>query len=140
MSPSETPQHDYAAPVRQHWHAYSYNGRSYSDAMIRRGEVPANYPPIEIVHWLRRPANEAVETFRDIEKAASWLEGELTQNPAMDEDHFPVEERLRYSRETLAQEAGNDVVYGYYSKSQQYVSRALIACPRERGDSCPYGD
>ncbi|MDT9690306.1 hypothetical protein Q5762_18560 [Streptomyces sp. P9(2023)] len=40
--------------------------------------------------------------------------------------------------ETLRLTAGNDVVYGYYSKSQQYVSRSLIACPRADGQPCPY--
>ncbi|MFD7259288.1 hypothetical protein [Streptomyces sp. NPDC059874] len=125
--------------MTQHWHAFAYTGRSYPDALIRRREVPANYPPIEIKHWLDRPASQVVDTFRDIESAVSWLEGELTQNPAADEEHFSVVDRLEYSRETLGLKAGNDVVYGYYSKAQQYVSRALIACPRGETRSCPYG-
>ncbi|MFE7463135.1 hypothetical protein ACFU6R_03385 [Streptomyces sp. NPDC057499] len=125
--------------MKQHWHAYSYTGRSYGDGLIRRGEVPANYPPIEIKDWLKRPANQVVETFHEVDPAVTWLETELSQNPHLDEESFPLKERLQYSRDTLEQTAGNDVVYGYYSKGQQYVSRALIACPRKEFPSCPYG-
>ncbi|MFJ8668110.1 hypothetical protein [Streptomyces sp. NPDC093600] len=125
--------------MTHHWHAYAYTGRSYSDTAIRRAEVPANYPPIEIVNWLKRPVDQVVATYRDVEEAVSWIEGELTQNAPLDQEHFPWWERLQRNRETLLQAAGNDVVHGYYSKAQQYVSRALIACPREAGQTCPYG-
>ncbi|MFD4374738.1 hypothetical protein [Streptomyces sp. NPDC058486] len=125
--------------VRRHWHAYAYTGRSYPDSAIRRGEVPAEYPPIEIKDWLRRPAGQVVATYSDVDAAVSWLEGELTRNPPVDQEHFPVWDRLLRCRETLLLAAGCDVVQGYYSKAQQYVSRALVVCPRGEGDSCPYG-
>ncbi|WP_146610435.1 hypothetical protein [Streptomyces sp. AC1-42W] len=125
--------------MTQHWHAYSYTGRSYSDGLIRRGEVPSNYPPIEIKNWLTRPADHVMNTFHDVEKAMTWLEEELSQNPHVEEALFPLADRLQYSRDTLDQTAGNDVVHGYYSKAQQYISRALIACPREGFPICPYG-
>lgn len=115
-----------------HWHAYSYTGRSYSDAMIRRGEVPAAYPPIEIKNWLGKPVSYIAGTFTEIEPAVDWLAAELANHPPRDVESFPAKERLAYSRLTLQQTAGNDVVYGYYSKAEQYVSRALIACPRRR--------
>ncbi|MFC7791946.1 hypothetical protein [Streptomyces cinereoruber] len=130
---------DDGGPASRHWHAYAYTGRSYPDSAIRRGEVPADHPPIEIKDWLRRPAAQVVATYTGVEEAASWIEGELTQNPPVDQEHFPVWDRLQRVRETLRLTAGNDVVLGYYSKAQQYVSRALIACLREDGDSCPYG-
>lgn len=139
MSPEDGAQPGYPAAVEQHWHAYSYNGRSYPDGMTRRGEVPSNYPTIEVKNWLARPAAQVVNTFHDVEKAVSWLEGELSQNPHVEEASFPLADRLQYSRDTLNQSAGNDVVYGYYSKGQQYVSRALIACPRDGFPACPYG-
>ncbi|MEU6976522.1 MULTISPECIES: hypothetical protein [unclassified Streptomyces] len=125
--------------MTRHWHAYAYTGRSFPDSAIRRGEVPSDYPPIEIKDWLRRPAVQVVATYADAEAAVAWIEGELTQNPPVDQQHFPVWDRLQYVRETLRLTAGDDVVQGYYSKAQQYVSRALIACPRGEGDVCPYG-
>ncbi|MBT2442219.1 hypothetical protein J7E93_19340 [Streptomyces sp. ISL-36] len=132
MSPSEE-------RATRHWHAYAYTGRSYGDGAIRRREVPADYPPIEIKDWLRRPGEQVVATYADVEAAVAWIEGELTQNAPVDLEHFPLWDRLRHTRETLRLAAGSDVVQGYYSKAQQYLSRALITCPREEGQHCPYG-
>ncbi|MGW8767586.1 hypothetical protein ACWGN5_34440 [Streptomyces sp. NPDC055815] len=101
--------------------------------------MPADYPPIEIKDWLRRPAGQVVATYTAVEAAVSWIEGELTQNPPVDQEHFPVWDRLQRVRESLRPAAGCDVVQGYYSKAQQYVSRALITCPRGVGEHCPYG-
>ncbi|WP_282697903.1 hypothetical protein [Streptomyces sp. CC208A] len=136
-----------------HWHAYAYTGRAYTDTEIRRETAPANYPPIEVAHWLRRPRNHVADTFAcspdGLDHALAWLEGELTRNPPVDEEHYPVLERLEGSRSSLtatrstptapATQRAGDAVYGYWSKAGQYVSRALIACPREAGDPCPYG-
>ncbi|MFE4592940.1 hypothetical protein [Streptomyces laurentii] len=123
-----------------HWHAYAYTGRSYPESAIRRGEAPADYPPIEIKDWLARPRAQVRGAFAAVDDAVAWLEGELTQNPPVDEQHFPLWDRLQRSRETLCLASGNDVVHGYYSKAGQYVSRALISCPRPAtGQPCPYG-
>ncbi|MFF4168638.1 hypothetical protein [Streptomyces sp. NPDC001744] len=139
-----------------HWHAYAYTGRKHSDADIRRGTAPVNYPPIEIAHWLRRPATHVADTFaygpEGVDRAVAWLEGELTQNPPLDEEHHPVFERLEGGRRSLMAtttilatgdtptvQRARDAVYGYWSKTGQYVSRAVIACPRGAGDVCPYG-
>lgn len=156
MSHEEMSPDSYAPSVTAHWHAYAYTGRAYSDSEIRRGTAPANYPPIEVAHWLRRPQSHMADTFAygpaGLDEAVAWLEGELTQNPPVDEEHYAVFERLEGSRRSLmatastlatantpaAQRAG-DSVYGYWSKAGQYVSRALIACPRDQGDECPYG-
>ncbi|WP_415949969.1 hypothetical protein [Streptomyces sp. KLOTTS4A1] len=124
-------------PLSPHWHAYAYTGRSYTDALIRRGETPGNYPPIEIKNWLTRPRGHIAATFTEIEEAVSWLKQELVAMPPAGTDFFPIDERLEHSRSTLAQTAGNDVVYGYYSTSGRYVSRALIACPRRGISVCP---
>lgn len=126
-------------PNSPHWHAYSYTGRSYTDALIRRGEAPNNYPPIEIKHWLTRPRDHIVATFTDVEEAVGWLKQQLTAAPPADAAAFPIDDRVERNRATLAQTAGNDVVYGYYSTAGQYVSRALIACPRPDIPMCPEG-
>ncbi|MGA4940602.1 hypothetical protein [Streptomyces cinereoruber] len=101
--------------------------------MIRRGEVPADHPPIEIKDWLRRSAAQVAATYTGVEEAVSWIEGELTQNPPVDQEHFPVWDRLQRVRERLRLTAGNDVVLGYCSKAQQYVSRAHRLPARGRG-------
>ena len=121
-----------------HWHAYCYTGRSYPDSVIRRGETPGNYPPIEIKDWLVRPRAQIAATFSDADSAAGWVQKELEAKPPQDAASFPVADRVAYSRSTLGQTAGSDVVYGYYSAGQ-YVSRALITCPRAGIARCPEG-
>ncbi|MEV5607032.1 hypothetical protein [Streptomyces sp. NPDC052225] len=119
-----------------HWHAYTYGGSTYTDGQIRRGAVPASYPPIEIKDWLTRPRDHIEGTFTEVEEAMSWLKIQLDLAPPVDAKSFPVDDRLDRARATLRQTAGNDVVFGYYTGSRMYVSRALIACPRP-GMSCP---
>jgi hypothetical protein len=115
----------------KHWHAYSYTGRTYTDAMIRQKKVPDSYPPIEIKHWLSKPRKHVVETFTEIAPMLAWLESEMTPMPPRDEEFFPLKERLEYSRQWLS--LGDDVVYGYYSVGAgPWVSRALIFCPRRK--------
>ena len=80
-----------------------------------------------------------METFRDPEEAVTWIEAELSQQPPVDHMSFPIEDRVRRARTTLHQTAANDVVWGYYTASRQYVSRTLIACPRIDVPTCPYG-
>ncbi|MFE1175870.1 hypothetical protein [Streptomyces sp. NPDC058773] len=50
----------------------------------------------------------------------------------MDVEGFTLEERLTYAHAQLAQERGKDVVWGWYAAGSEYVSRALVACPRPK--------
>lgn len=52
------------------------------------------------------------------------------------EASFPLDARMKYVNDDISR--GADAVWGYYSKTLRYVSRALVACPRE-GQRCPYG-
>ncbi|MFJ9128960.1 hypothetical protein ACIRJS_33145 [Streptomyces sp. NPDC102340] len=125
-------------PNPVHWHAYSYIGKSYTDAEIRRGVAPSNYPPIEIKDWLARPRNDITGTFTDVEAAVGWMKQQLTGMPPADTS-CPVEQHLDWIRRTLAQPTGNDVVYGYYTSSGRYAGLAMIACPRPDVGRCPEG-
>lgn len=126
-------------PNPVHWHAYTYTGRSHSDAEIRRGTAPDTYPPVEIKDWLTRPARQIADTFTDVEAAVDWMKQQFTMNPPLGSDDYPLERRLAWIRARLAESAGNDIVYGYYTKAGSYVARALIACPRPDVGSCPKG-
>lgn len=118
--------------MTQHWHAYTYTGRAYSDGQVRKGDAPANFPPFLIEDWLRRSPQHIDTTFTSIDDAVSWLEKALVRYPSLDVEQFPVAVRLTYARDRLLQEAGKDVVWGWYAFSQEYVARALIACPRPK--------
>lgn len=106
-----------------HWHAYVYTGKGYSDSEIRKGLAPSHYPPIEIKN--RKGPGQRLES---LDAAMEWLEGELTTYEPLDAESFPVKERLEYSRGRLQQTAAPEVIYGYWSRSGQYVSRQLFPC------------
>lgn len=117
--------------MTRHWHAYSYTGAAYSDGQIRAGLAPRGYPPVEIMHWLKQSAGY-VDTFTEVPPAVEWLRETLLQHVPLGSENYPIENRLSWARSRLGQEAGCDVVYGYYSVNKRYVSRALISCPRKR--------
>lgn len=118
-----------------HWHAFSYTGYERpADQERIRPENPT--PPLEIAHWLRKPARLVEATFLlgdETTKAREWLEQQLAEYPRGDWD-LPAEAQMRYAQDCL--ERGDDVVWGYYSAKGRYVSRALVCCPRA-GEACP---
>jgi hypothetical protein len=131
--------------VDRHFHAYAYTGRAFTDGEVLKGNAPSNYAPFLIADWLKRPAQQVIETFTEPELAAKWLRGQMEAHPPIDAESFSVDTRIRYAERTLRQDAGADVVWGYYSGGQ-YVSRAMICCPRGKGQqagteriSCPVG-
>jgi hypothetical protein len=72
-----------------------------------------------------------------------WLRGEMERHPPLDSELFSIDTRVGYAEQTLRQDTGADVVWGYYSTSGQYVSRAVIRClqgkaqPGVRPVHCP---
>ncbi|GAA2947961.1 hypothetical protein ACFPN0_15405 [Kitasatospora cinereorecta] len=116
-----------------HWHAYAYTGRAYTDSAVRKGEAPSNYAPFMIKDWLRRPAQQIIESFTEPDVAAKWLRGEMEKAPPLQVASFSIDERVAYAEQTLRQTAGADVVWGYYSSTGQYVSRAVIRCLQGKG-------
>jgi hypothetical protein len=121
--------------VTAHYHAYAYTGKGYSDNQVRarasrdpdvlRKAAPPNYPPLTTgdpgeMQQVARPGS--------LEEAVDWLKGELTAHDPLGSESFPVEDRLAYSRAQLQQTAANIVVYGYWSRSGQYVARRIYPC------------
>lgn len=126
------------APARTaHWHAYAWTGHERPpDSERVRPENP--HPPLEIAHWLRKPARHVVATYGvdQAEAALEWLRTELAAHPRPQRD-LPADVQMAYTEEEVRR--GDDVVWGYYSKGRRYVARVLIACPRRGVDRCPYG-
>ncbi|MFI6524986.1 hypothetical protein [Streptomyces uncialis] len=125
--------------VAQHWHAYEWTGHERPHDSVRID--PSNgTPPLEISHWLRKPARHVVHTFDNSEdgvsRASGWMRKGGEENPALDEAAFGLDARMTYVDDELRR--GADSLWGYYSGRGRYVSRALIACPRG-GTPCPYG-
>ncbi|MET7363165.1 hypothetical protein ABZS76_32675 [Streptomyces sp. NPDC005562] len=111
-----------------HWHAFSYTGKGYTDAEVRKGLAPSAHPRPEISQWVSVMPTLHIFAEDEIDKAMDWLEGELTSQVPQDAEHHPVEDRLQASRRRLDETRNRDVVYGYWSLSKQYCSRGLIAC------------
>ncbi|MFF8773792.1 hypothetical protein [Kitasatospora sp. NPDC015120] len=95
---------------------------------------------MEIKYWLRKSPRLIRGTFKTVDEAVDWMAGELAQYPYPESYGSSDDARLQYVRDTLSLSAGNDVVWGWYPNNSQYVSRALIACPRTAdGIPCPQG-
>ncbi|MFG2183046.1 hypothetical protein ACGFLS_30605 [Streptomyces abikoensis] len=130
--------------VAKHWHGYSWIGNGRPADTERKPENAQ--PPLEIAHWLMKSKSRVAVTFPNNEegqeKALEWMRKCAAEHVYLSEESFPLEERLAYTADDLSR--GADVVWGYYSKGQAYVSRALIACPRPEtaptfARVCPYG-
>ncbi|WP_327385095.1 hypothetical protein [Streptomyces sp. NBC_01207] len=123
----------------RHHHAYAHTGRAFTDGERLKGLAPSTYPPFMIQEWLTRPASNIAETFTDVDLAAKWLRAEMEAHPPMDVQSFGIDARMRHVVETLGQERGADVVWGYYC-GKQMVSRAMISCaPGASRVPCPEG-
>ncbi|WP_428957843.1 hypothetical protein [Streptomyces sp. cg35] len=113
---------------QMHWHAFSYQGRGYTDAEVRRGVAPREHPRSEIAQWIGTMPTVQTFTEDEIDKALDWLEGELTAQVPQDAAHYPIKDRVEASRARMCETTMRDVVYGYWSTSKNYCSRGLIAC------------
>lgn len=119
-----------------HWHAFEWTGHERPADSERRN--PHNrVPPLAIAEWLDKPSSHVLATYGpdEVDSAYAWLEGELKQHPRAAHD-IADDPLLEGARDCLDRKT--DVVWGYWSAKGRYVSRALIACPRE-GRPCPYG-
>ncbi|MFE6871945.1 hypothetical protein ACFVFS_36070 [Kitasatospora sp. NPDC057692] len=95
---------------------------------------------MEVKYWLRKSPRLIRATLKTVDEAVDWMAGELAQHPYPESYGSSDDARLRFVRDTLSLTAGNDVVWGWYPNASQYISRALIACPRTAdGIPCPQG-
>lgn len=118
--------------MTHHWHAYAWTGHALPpDA--ERHDLSGPLPPLQVAHWLRKPADRIAATFTEPGEALGWLEQQLQEVRPVPYD-LPAERRLAWARDEL--ERRGDVVWGYYTAARGYASRAVIACPRE-GERCP---
>ncbi|GGY89085.1 hypothetical protein CP967_31420 [Streptomyces nitrosporeus] len=125
--------------VADHWHAYAWIGHARPDDNARVDPTQP-VPPLEIVHWLKKHSRHVAETFDNTSEGAAsaskWMRAGGEEHEFVSEAAFPLDARMQYVEDDIRR--GADVVWGYYSKTLRYVSRALIACPRD-GQQCPYG-
>ena len=106
-----------------HYHAYAYTGAQYPDTHVRSGRAPKQYLPIEIKDTAG--PNTRLNTLDD---ALTWIEKELTTHEPDTTSPAPLAARLTYARTTLQQTAPGYLVYGYWTRTQQYAARRILRC------------
>ncbi|MFE4856981.1 hypothetical protein [Streptomyces sp. NPDC056670] len=119
-----------------HWHAYAWVGHERPADNIRNDKSQPT-PPLRVGEWLGKPERFIVAIFdstpEGISDALEWMRQGAEEHVYVSEASFPLDARLKYVAEQLSHNGrAGDVVWGYYSKSKRYVSRALIACTCQR--------
>ncbi|MGY0059877.1 hypothetical protein ACWY4P_25595 [Streptomyces sp. LZ34] len=146
-------------PMPDHWHCYRWSGerRTYDDESTRRPPhlvvhnispqewkqiasasptfMASEVPPLEVPHWLLRPARMIKATFQEPEKASAWYRGQVTGlAPSFMTDRD--RDLARWAEPFAAAEArlgwGGDVVGGWYLRGTGFASIQVVACSANR--------
>ncbi|NUH40615.1 hypothetical protein HUF15_28370 [Streptomyces samsunensis] len=146
-------------PMPAHWHCYRWTGerRTLDDESARRPPhmvvrdisaqewkqiaaaspafMASEVPPLEVPHWLLRPARMIKATFEAPDRASAWYKRQVSEvSPAFAAHHDKdscrqaewfanADGRLRW---------GGDVVGGWYLRGTGFVSVQVVACSPNR--------
>ncbi|MEV7213982.1 hypothetical protein AB0O31_12920 [Kitasatospora cineracea] len=123
-----------------HWHGYAWTGGRRPDDRERRPPEPQNglrptwpspVPPLEVMHWLAKPADHIRLTTDDPAEVLHWLGRQLADAPALETD-LPPAVRLAHAR-TFLDTFPHDTIWTYWTPGQQLRSVAAVSCPRTPG-------
>lgn len=134
-------------PEPTHFHAYRWQGdrRDYDREAERRpgarwGEPPSaaflanRCTPLQVNHWLLRPASAVNETLPDASQAATWFRAELEAVASSLSGGEGGAERVgatvAHVAETLLR--GGDVHRGWYLPGAGYLTLDIIGCSVNR--------
>jgi hypothetical protein len=146
-------------PLPHHWHCYRWTGerRTYDDESARRPPhlvvhnispqewrqiaaaspafMASDVPPLEVPHWLLRPARMIKATFQEPEKASAWHQDQVTDlTPSFmtDHDKNPTRQVQRFATADDRLSWGGDVVGGWYLRGTGFASIQIVACSANR--------
>lgn len=121
--------------MERHHHGYTWLGSGFD--LHRDGPRRAVHPtfatnplpPLEVAHWLLKPASLVRGTWNDSHEAAEWFASQVRSHSASfatPPDRPPVDDRIP----TIAQQAadGTDIVGGWWLTGQRFLSVSLVAC------------
>ncbi|MDT0548018.1 hypothetical protein [Streptomyces lonegramiae] len=97
--------------------------------------MASEVPPLEVPHWLLRPARMIKATFQEPEKAAAWYRAQVTDlTPAFmtDHDKNPTRQAERFTAADDRLSWGGDVVGGWYLRGTGFASVQVVACSANR--------
>ncbi|WFB07845.1 hypothetical protein LRS74_12910 [Streptomyces sp. LX-29] len=132
-----------------HHHGYTWLGSGLD--LLKDGPRRPVHPefsankivPLELAHWLLKPATLIQGTWTEPTEAAEWFTARVRMHaPSFASEHHRDQSRLaeRISRAVEAMSNGEDVAGGWYLTGQRFLSVCLIACSphRVRPDiACP---
>ncbi|MGW2542660.1 hypothetical protein ACWC5I_17720 [Kitasatospora sp. NPDC001574] len=120
-----------------HWHCYTWVGGRRPEDTERRPPAFQNgarsvwhspAPPLEVMHWLAKPASQIGHTTDDPADALAWLGKQLAEAPALDTDLSPAL-RLKHA-DAFLRTYPHDVVWNYWTPGRQLRATAAVSCPR----------
>ena len=124
-----------------HHHGYTWLGSGHD--LLKDGPRRTLHPeftsskvvPLELAHWLLKPASFVRGTWTDPAQAADWFGGRAREYAccfASGHDRAPGTLSARVRRAAGAVAAGEDVAGGWYLTGQRFLSVCLIACSPHR--------
>ncbi|MGX2996858.1 hypothetical protein JNUCC64_21725 [Streptomyces sp. JNUCC 64] len=126
-------------PRRPHHHGYTWLGSGFElhrDGLrrdVHPGFRDSPLPPLEVAHWLLKPASWVSGTWDEARPALEWYAGQLAahlEEFASEWERVAAPARLGAARERLA--AGDDVVGGWWLSGRRFLSVSLVACSPHR--------
>ncbi|MEU0838415.1 hypothetical protein ABZ370_02950 [Streptomyces sp. NPDC005962] len=124
-----------------HHHGYTWLGSAHD--LLKDGPRHPPHPqftsskvvPLELAHWLLKPASFIHGTWTEPQEAAQWFAGQARASTAsFASEHDRDTNRLAnaVSRAADRVAGGEDVVGGWYMTGQRFLSVCLIACSPHR--------
>lgn len=93
----------------------------------------ATVMPLELAHWLLKPASFVKGTFQDPDGATDWFGAQAWEHAGAftsDHDREVLDDRIKAAAADI--EGGQDVVGGWWLKGQRFLAVHLIACSPHR--------
>ncbi|MGW5675155.1 hypothetical protein ACWEV4_08730 [Streptomyces sp. NPDC003860] len=125
--------------MERHHHGYTWLGSGFDlhQDGPRRAVHPTfatnPLPPLEVAHWLLKPAAFVRGTWSDPREAAEWFASHVrAHSDSFTEraERFRADDRIPAIAEQAAE--GADVVGGWWLTGQRFLSVTLVACSPHR--------
>lgn len=118
-----------------HHHGYTWLGSAHE--LLKDGPRRPPHPefrsskvaPLELAHWLLKPASFIQGTWTDPRQAAEWFGAQARDAAA---SFVSEHDRDTVGRAAHRVASGEDTVGGWYLTGQRFLSVCLIACSPHR--------
>ncbi|MGW0731353.1 hypothetical protein [Streptomyces sp. NPDC002851] len=125
--------------LMRHHHGYTWLGTGFGtmrDGPRRVGHPEfssSGVPPLELAHWLLKPAHFVMGTWTDPREAAAWFGRKAREHVDAfidSHDRSSLDAKIIVVAEAVAY--GEDVAGGWWMSGQRFLAVHLIACSPHR--------